>query len=424
MLKQIEGSLGVAEAVALCRPGVVCAYPISPQTHIVENVGKLVKEGKLENCEFINCESEFSAMSISIGGSAGGARTYTATASQGLLFMAEGIYNASGLGLPIVMTVASRAIGAPINIWNDHSDSLSQRDSGWLQLFCESNQDAVDTHIMAFKIAEKVGLPVMVLMDGYVLTHAFERIDVPLQQEVDEFLPDYEPTEFLDPKEPISMGAMVGPEAFTEVRLLQQRKMCKALNVIDEVTKEFRAKFGRQSGGLVECYNCEDADVKIVMAGSSVGTAKDEIDRLTKEGYKVGIISLKSFRPFPYEAIREAIGETKNVVVVERAFSFGARGIIGPEVARAVEGTGCEVHSVIAGLGGRAILGSTVKRIADLALNHELKDELTWVDVDARVLNNYLKDSEGVTFAEGPISDSDIHRSVQTGCCCGKNTCA
>ena len=170
-LRQIEGSLGIAEAVALCRPGAVCAYPISPQTHIVENIGKFVKEGKLENCEFINCESEFSAMSISIGASAGGVRTYTATASQGLLFMTEGVYNASGLGLPIVMTVASRAIGAPINIWNDHSDSLSQRDSGWLQLFCESNQDAVDTHIMAFKIAEKVGLPVMVLMDGFVLLY-------------------------------------------------------------------------------------------------------------------------------------------------------------------------------------------------------------------------------------------------------------
>ena len=182
MLKQIEGSLGVAEAVALCRPGVVCAYPISPQTHIVENVGKFVKTGTLKDCDFLNVESEFSAMSVAIGSSVGGARTYTATASQGLLFMTEGIYSASGLGLPIVMTVASRAIGGPINIWNDHSDSLSQRDSGWLQLFCESNQDAVDTHIMAFKIAEKVGLPVMVCMDGFVLTHAFERLDIPDQE--------------------------------------------------------------------------------------------------------------------------------------------------------------------------------------------------------------------------------------------------
>ncbi len=413
MLKQIEGSLGIAEAVALCRPGAVCAYPISPQTHIVENVGKFVKEGKLENCEFINCESEFSAMSISIGASAGGVRTYTATASQGLLYMAEGIYNASGLGLPIVMTVASRAIGAPINIWNDHSDSLSQRDSGWLQLFCESNQDAVDTHIMAFKIAEKVGLPVMVLMDGFVLTHAFERLDIPSQEQIDSFLPDYEPTEFLNPEEPISMGAMVGPEAFTEVRLLQQRKMYKALDVIEEVTKEYRALTGHNSGGLVDCYNCEGADIKLVIAGSSVGTAKDEIDRLTAQGYKVGIISLKAFRPFPYEAMRQAIGDCKKVVVLERAFSFGARGIIAPEVERAMRGTGCAIHTAIAGLGGRAIVANTIKNIVDLGLNDKLTDEVTWVDVDANVLNNYLKDAEGVSFEVGPISDSAVEKSVR-----------
>ena len=415
MLKQIEGSLGIAEAVALCRPGVVCAYPISPQTHIVENVGKLVKEGKLQNCEFINCESEFSALSISIGASAGGVRTYTATASQGLLFMTEAIYNASGLGLPIVMTVASRAIVAPMNIWNDHSDSLSQRDSGWLQLFCESNQDALDTHIMAFKIAEKVGLPVMVLMDGFVLTHAFERLDLPTQEQIDSFLPEYEPKEYLDPKDPISMGAMVGPEAFTEVLLLKQRKMYKALDVIEEVTKEYRALTGRNSGGLLDCYNCENADVKLIIAGSSVGTAKDEIDVLTKQGYKVGIISLKAFRPFPYDALRAAIGDTKKVVVLERAFSCGARGIICPEVERAMRGTDCQVHTAIAGLGGRAILGSTIKRIADMALNDQFKDEVTWVDVEPKVLNSYLKDSENVTFADGPVSDSAIIESAKSG---------
>ncbi len=413
MLKQIEGSLGIAEAVALCRPGAVCAYPISPQTHIVENVGKLVKEGKLEDCEFINVESEFSAMSVSIGASAGGVRTYTATASQGLLFMAEAVYNASGLGLPIVMTVASRAIGAPINIWNDHSDSLSQRDSGWLQLFCESNQDALDTHIMAFKIAEKVGLPVMVCMDGYVLTHAFERLDVPEQELVDKFLPDYTPTEFLDPNEPISMGAMVGPEAFTEVRLQQQRKMAKAIGVIEEVTKEYRELTGRNSGGLLDCYNCEDADVKLVIMGATVGTAKDAIDKLKAEGKKVGIISLKAFRPFPYDAMREAIGDTKKVVVVERAFSFGARGIITPEIERSVRGLDTNVKSVILGLGGRAIYGTTIEHVVDLALNDKLVDEITWADVDTQQLNSYLKDSDGFQFKEGPISESEIFESIK-----------
>ena len=169
MLKQIEGSLGVAEAVALCRPEIICAYPISPQTHIVENLGAMVKKGSLEDCEFLNVESEFAAMSVAIGGSVAGGRAYTATASQGLLYMAEAVYNASGLGLPIVMTVASRAIGAPINIWNDHSDSMSQRDCGWIQLFAEDNQEAVDLHIQAFKIAEELSLPVMVCMDGFVL---------------------------------------------------------------------------------------------------------------------------------------------------------------------------------------------------------------------------------------------------------------
>ena len=182
MLKQVEGSEAVAEAVAYCRPEVVCAYPITPQTHIVEGVGALVKSGALQNCEYINVESEFAALSVAIGASAAGARTYTATASQGLLFMAEAVYNAAGLGLPIVMTIGNRAIGAPINIWNDHTDSMSMKDSGWIQLFAETNQEAVDLHIQAFRLAEELSCPVMVCMDGFILTHAYERIDVPLSK--------------------------------------------------------------------------------------------------------------------------------------------------------------------------------------------------------------------------------------------------
>src|SRR5213078_4318749 len=189
MLEQTEGSHAVAEAIALCRPQVVCAYPITPQTHIVEGLGEMVKGGELVNCEFINVESEFAAMSVAIGASAAGARTYTATSSQGLLFMAEALYNASGLGLPIVMTVANRAIGAPINIWNDHSDAMSQRDSGWLQLYARDNQHAADLHVLAFRLAEELSLPVMVCMDGFVLTHAVERVDVPEQEQVDRYLP-------------------------------------------------------------------------------------------------------------------------------------------------------------------------------------------------------------------------------------------
>src|SRR5512144_2087312 len=207
MLKQIEGSRAIAEAVALCRPEVICAYPITPQTHIVEGLGEMVKSGALARCEFINVESEFAAMSVAIGASAAGARAYTATASQGLLYMAEAVFNASGLGLPIVMTVANRAIGAPINIWNDHSDAMSQRDCGWIQLFAESNQEAVDLHLQAFKLAEEVSVPVMVCMDGFVLTHAVEPVELPSQAEVDAFLPRFEPKQVLDPDDPVTIGA-------------------------------------------------------------------------------------------------------------------------------------------------------------------------------------------------------------------------
>ncbi|NBC96599.1 MAG: pyruvate ferredoxin oxidoreductase, partial [Deinococcus-Thermus bacterium] len=207
MLKQIEGSRAVAEAVALCRPEVICAYPITPQTHIVEACGEFVRTGQLENCEFINVESEFAALSVAIGASAAGARTYTATASQGLLFMAEAVYNASGLGLPIVMTLGNRAIGAPINIWNDHSDAMSMRDAGWIMLFAETNQEALDLHIQAFRLAEQLSCPVMVCMDGFILTHAYERLEIPDQAAVDAYLPPFVPRQVLDPADPYSIGA-------------------------------------------------------------------------------------------------------------------------------------------------------------------------------------------------------------------------
>lgn len=207
MLRQIEGSKAIAETVALCRPEVVCAYPISPQTHIIEAVGAMVKSGALTPCEFINVESEFAAMSVAIGASATGARAYTATASQGLLFMIEAVFNASGLGLPIVMTLANRAIGAPINIWNDHSDAMAVRDAGWIQMFAETNQEAADLHVQAFKLAEELSVPVMVCVDGFILTHAVEGVDILDQASVDSFLPPYEPRQVLDVDEPVSIGA-------------------------------------------------------------------------------------------------------------------------------------------------------------------------------------------------------------------------
>jgi len=294
MLKQTEGSHAVAEGVALCRPEVICAYPISPQTHIVEGLGEMVKAGEVANCEFINVESEFAAMSVAIGSSATGARTYTATASQGLLFMVEAVYNASGLGLPIVMTVANRAIGAPINIWNDHSDSLSQRDCGWIQLFAETNQEALDLHIQAFKLAEEISLPVMVCMDGFILTHAYERVDVPTQEQVDAFLPPYEPRQMLDPKEPVSIGAMVGPEAFSEVRYLAHAKQMQALERIPQLAEQFKAVFGRDSGGLTHSYLVDDADIVVVAMGSVLGTIKDTVDEMRQEGQRIGVLGITS----------------------------------------------------------------------------------------------------------------------------------
>ena len=302
MLRQIEGSKAVADAVALCRPEVVCAYPISPQTHIVEGLAELVKSGELAPCEFVNVESEFAAMSVAIGASAAGARAYTATASQGLLYMTEAVFNASGLGLPIVMTVANRAIGAPINIWNDHSDSMALRDAGWIQLYAETNQEAADLHIQAFRIAEELSTPVMVCMDGFVLTHAWEQVDTPEQDQVDAFLPPYEPRQVLDPAEPSSIGAMVGPEAFTEVRYLAHARLMEALDLVPDVADRFAEKFGRNSGGLVRAYRSEDAETIVIALGSVLGTLKDTVDELREDGLRVGVLGLTCFRPFPADA--------------------------------------------------------------------------------------------------------------------------
>jgi pyruvate ferredoxin oxidoreductase alpha subunit len=318
MLEQCEGSHAVAAAVALSRPEVICAYPISPQTHIVEGLGEMVKSGALSRCEFINVESEFAAMSVAIGASAAGARAYTATASQGLLFMAEAVYNASGLGLPIVMTVANRAIGAPINIWNDHTDSMSMRDAGWLQLFAETNQEALDLHIQAFRIAEELSLPVMVCMDGFILTHAYERVDMPDQAQVDRFLPPYEPRQVLDPDEPVTIGAMVGPEAFAEVRYLAHAKQMQALDLIPQVAEEFRQIFGRDSGGLIKPYRLDDAETIVIALGSVLGTIKDTVDELRASGVKIGVLGITSFRPFPISDIRDATAHAKRIVVIEK----------------------------------------------------------------------------------------------------------
>src|SRR5438034_7563170 len=244
----------------------------------------MVKTHELGGCEFINVESEFAALSVAIGASAAGARAYTATSSQGLLFMAEAVYNAAGLGLPIVMTIGNRAIGAPINIWNDHSDSMSMRDAGWIQLYADTNQEALDLHIQAFRLAEELSCPVMVCVDGFILTHAYDRVDVPAQQDVDAYLPRYEPRQILDPADPVSIGAMVGPEAFTEVRYLSHHKQIEALDRIPELSRSFLSKFGRASGGLLRTYRTEGAETIVVALGSVNGTIQEAVDELRDDG--------------------------------------------------------------------------------------------------------------------------------------------
>jgi pyruvate ferredoxin oxidoreductase alpha subunit len=379
VLSQIEGSRAIAETVARCRPRVVPAYPISPQTHIVEGLAELVATGALEPCEFITVESEFGAMSVAIGASATGARAYTATASQGLLFMAEALYNASGLGLPIVMTVANRAIGAPINIWNDHSDTMSQRDSGWLQLYAQDNQHAADLHVLAFRLAEELSLPVLVCVDGFLLTHAVERVDVPEQEQVDAFLPPFRPRQVLDPAQPLSIGAMVGPEAFTEVRYLSHRRTLAALERIPVLARSLSETLGREVPGLVQPYRLDGAQTVVVALGSVLGTLQDTVDGLRDDGVPVGVLGLTAFRPFPVEAIRAALAGVRRVVVLERAFTAGVGGIVTADLRAALPDT--PLWTVVAGLGGRPITSAALRRLLTEAEAGEL-EPLSFLDLD------------------------------------------
>jgi pyruvate ferredoxin oxidoreductase alpha subunit len=404
MLKQLEGSRAVAEAVALARPEVICAYPISPQTHIVEALGEIVASGELAPCEFINVESEFAAMSVAIGASAAGARAYTATASQGLLYMAEALFNASGLGLPIVMTVANRAIGAPINIWNDHTDSMSQRDCGWIQLFAENNQEALDLHIQAFKLAEELSLPVMVCMDGFILTHAYERVDMPTQAQVDAYLPPFTPRQVLDPAEPVSIGAMVGPEAFTEVRYLAHAKQMQALELIPAWASQFRRAFGRDAGGLVRPYKLEGADTVVIALGSVLGTIKDTVDEMRAGGEKIGVLGVSCFRPWPHAAVHALLAAAKRVVVLEKSLAVGVGGIVSTNVRTALTGRAVPVYDVIAGLGGRPITKASLARVFTEAARDKL-ELTTFLDLDRPIVDKVLAREREVRRS-GPIAET------------------
>lgn len=392
MRSQIEGSQAVARAVTLCRPQVIAAYPISPQTHIVEALSDSVRTGELERCEYLMVESEFGAMSACIGASGAGARAYTATSSQGLLFMAEALFNASGLGLPIVMTIANRAIGAPINIWNDHSDAMSMRDSGWIQLYAASNQEAADLHLQAFRLAESLSVPVMVCMDGFVLTHAFEEVDLPTQEEVDAFVPPLAPLQMLDPDDPVTIGAMVGPEAFAEVKYLMHVKQMAALDEIPVIAAEFQQAFGRDSGGLVKPYRVEDAETIVVALGSVLGTIEEVVDAMRDEGLAVGALGISCFRPWPVAEVREALEGAQRVVVVEKAFAVGAGGIVGQNVRDATRTLPLDVYDVVAGLGGRPITRASLRVLLDDVLAGRVDPRrLHFLDLDVDLVQRELE---------------------------------
>jgi pyruvate ferredoxin oxidoreductase alpha subunit len=404
MPEQLEASVAIARAVARCRPEVVCAYPITPQTHIVEALSRMVRAGELAPCEMVNVESEYSACSVAIGASAAGARAYTATASQGLLYMAEALFNAAGLGLPIVMTVANRAVGAPINIWNDHSDAIALRDSGFIQLYAGDNQEAVDMHVLAFRIAEQLSLPVMVCMDGYVLTHAIEPLELPSQEDVDSFLGPFRPRQVLDPDEPMTIGAMVGPEAFTEVKYLAHLRQQEALDAIPQLASALSALTGRASGGLLGGYRIEDAELVVVAMGSVLGTLAVLIDEMRAEGIAVGALAIRTFRPFPRAEVAAALGGASRIIVLERAIAIGAGGVLTDSVRWALGARGAALHTVIAGLGGRPIMRRSLRAIMESAMRGEL-GELHFLDLRQDLAERELERSRA-SARPGPHAEA------------------
>ncbi len=368
MMRFIEGSLAVSEAVRMCRPDVISAYPITPQTHIVESLAEMVADCKLD-AEYITVESEFSALSACLGAVAAGSRAYSATTSQGLFLMFEVCFNLAGMRLPMVMTVANRAVSAPISIWNDQQDSISLRDSGWLQFYAEDNQEAADLHYLAYKVAEdhQVLLPAMVCFDGFILTHTYEPVDMPTQEQVDAFLPKFAPVQRLDAKDPISFGMLATPDYYMEFRYANDQALQKSKEKIRETGKEFLAMFGRDYSAFVEGYGLEDAETVLVAMGSLCGTVKEAIDEMRAAGKKVGLLKIRVYRPFPGEEVAAALKGAKTVAVLDKNISLGSKGAVALEVKDALYGSGIPVLDYIVGLGGRDIRKRDIARIVDLA---------------------------------------------------------
>ncbi len=367
MMEMIEGSHAVAEAVRLSRPQVVSAYPITPQTHIVEALADMVANGTLD-AEYITVENELSALSACVGASAAGSRTYSATTSQGLALMFEVCFNAAGMRLPIIMSIANRALGAPLSIWNDQQDSISLRDAGWLQFYAEDNQEATDLHYLAYKVAENhaIQLPAFVCFDGFILSHTYEPVDMLTQEQVDSYLPKFAPSERLDAADPVSFGMYATPEYYMEFRYEMDKALKDARSVIGAAGKEFGTMFGRDYSALVEGYRLEDAETAIVAIGSICGTVKDAIDEMRNEGKKVGLLKIRVFRPFPTGDIAKALSHVSRVVVLDKNISLGAKGATALEVKDALYGSGIAVSDFVLGLGGRDVRKRNIREIVSL----------------------------------------------------------
>jgi pyruvate ferredoxin oxidoreductase alpha subunit len=368
----LEGSRAIAQTVRNCQPDVVSAYPITPQTHIVEDLAKFKSDGA--SYEYIRAESEFAAASVVAGASATGVRVYTSTSSQGLLLMTEIIFNIAGSRLPVVMTCANRAVSGPINIWNDQQDSITVRDAGWIMLYAETNQEAVDLHIQAYKIAETTMIPVMINIDGFVLTHTFEPIDIISPKEIEKFIGKYRPKAgtYLDPKNPISIGCFVSPNAYLEIREQLHQDVLTSKKVIVDTAKKFNQTFRRCNqidlscqNGLFEEYQTAGAQTILITMGSLAGTMKDAIDQHNeKNKAKVGLIKIRCFRPFPEAELVKALSKAKYIGVVEKCVSLGRGGILAGEVKSMGYGKlKAKISEFIVGLGGRDITVNTILSI-------------------------------------------------------------
>lgn len=384
MRQLLEGSRAVAEAVRLCRPQVIAAYPITPQTHIIEHLAQFVADGEL-SAKFINAESEFGAASVVLGAVTSGARAFTATASQGLLLMTEVLYNIAGLRLPLVMVCANRAVGAPINIFSDHQDSMSVRDAGWIQLYVESNQEAVDSVIQAYRIAELCELPVMVCMDGFFLTHTFEPVELPEQTAVDVFLPPFHFARALNPARPITLGGGSEPDNYLEFRAAQHQALEQARDVIDAIDADFSYQFGRDYGGLVEPYRLEAAEIVMVTLGSTMGAVRDVVDTLRANGMMVGALRLRCFRPFPAQTLLEYLDTVHKIIALEKAVSAGAGGIVAGELRAALyqAGKSIPVTGIIGGLGGRDLTPAVIEALFRHAAAGEFSEICRFADLNS-----------------------------------------